>query len=127
MYCPRCLAEYPDDYIECADCRVRLVEAPPREPDGRHALELVTILEVHDSFALNLAKASLEEAGIDYLVSGEDSGYLPGFHGASGIGATPLWKCSCRIQVRPEMEIAARELLEPLQSAEPADQREPES
>ncbi|RPI08853.1 MAG: DUF2007 domain-containing protein [Acidobacteriales bacterium] len=92
-----------------------------------NALELVTVLETHDSFALSLAKASLQEAGIDYFVEGEDPDYLPGFHGASGIGATPLWKCSCRIQVLPDSASAARSLLEPLQHPESAGGSEPES
>jgi hypothetical protein len=81
----------------------------------QHALELVTVLEIRDSFALGLAKASLDDAGIDYVVNGEDPGYLPGFHGGSGIGATPLWKGSYRIQVAAECAEEARALLEPLQ------------
>ena len=116
MHCPRCLTEYRDGFTECANCRIPLAAGPPSELHGQHALELVTVLEVRDSFALGLAKASLDEAGIDYLVSGEDLGYMPGFHGASGIGATPLWKCSCRIQVAPDCADEARALLEPLQN-----------
>ncbi len=80
--------------------------------------DLVTVLETDDTFALALAKASLEEAGINYLVSGDDPRYFPlyGVVGAPGIGQTPLWKCSCTIQVARESEAEARALLEPLQN-----------
>ncbi len=76
--------------------------------------DLVTVLVTHDSFALSLAKASLDEAGIPYIVRAEAPDYLPGFHGASGIGATPLWKAVAEIQVARECEADARLLLEPL-------------
>lgn len=81
--------------------------------------DLVTVLETNDTFALALAKSSLEEAGIDYLVSGDDPRYFPlqdGVVGAVGIGQTPLWKCSCKIQVARKSEAEARALLEPLQN-----------
>jgi hypothetical protein len=78
-------------------------------------VEAVAVLEVKDSFALSLAEAALKQAGIPYVVHTEDAQYLPGVGGTSGIGATPLWNCVCRIQVPLEMEETARELLEPLQ------------
>ena len=77
-------------------------------------LALATVLETDDSFALSLAKASLEDAGIDYLVAGDDPRYIAGFPGAFGIGETPLCGCHSRIQVAPEFEAEARDLLEPL-------------
>lgn len=126
MYCPRCFVEYGDDFTECTDCRLRLAAGVPPNRCDRHALKPVTVLEVRGPFALSLAKTSLEEAGIDYLVSEEDAGYLPGFYGTSGIGTSPLWKCS-RIQVMPEFENEARALLEHLQSSEHAGQIESDS
>jgi hypothetical protein len=89
--------------------------APPRSAD-EHDLQLVTVLETEDSFALGLAKASLEGAGIDYLVSGDDPrnfGPYPVTHLA---GQIPLCGCSCRIQVTPEHEAEARALLDPLRN-----------
>ncbi|MGC9970166.1 MAG: DUF2007 domain-containing protein [Bryobacteraceae bacterium] len=81
-----------------------------------HAMELVAVLETDDSFALTLAKASLEDAGIDYLVTGDDPRYMAGWIPREyGGGMTPLGRCSCRIQVAPESEAEARALLEPLQ------------
>ena len=82
-----------------------------------HALDLVTALETDDSFALTLAKSALEDAGIPYVVSGDDPRYIPGFPGAFGVGAIPLCKCSATIQVDRESEAAARALLEPFQAA----------
>lgn len=85
----------------------------------RDQLDLVTVLETSDTFALALAKSALEEAGIDYIVSGDDPknrvGY-PGILGNSGIGETPLWKCSCQIRVTRESEAEALALLEPLRA-----------
>jgi hypothetical protein len=51
-------------------------------------LALATVLETDDSFALSLAKASLEDAGIDYLVAGDDPRYIAGFR-------LPLAHSSC--------------------------------
>jgi hypothetical protein len=82
-------------------------------------LDLVTVLEASDTFALALAKASLEDAGIDYVVSGDDPRYIAGFPDAFAVGETPLWKCSSRIQVAREAEAEAHALLEPLQNPLP--------
>jgi hypothetical protein len=80
----------------------------------------VTVLETADSFALKLAKASLEDAGIPYVTVGDkQGGGLPGFQGTSGIGETPLWRCAVRIQVPARDEAEARELLEPLAHPDP--------
>jgi hypothetical protein len=79
--------------------------------------DLVTVLETEDTFALALAQAALEEAEIDYLVTGDEPRHFSGFpgaFGAAGIGQAPLWKCSSKIQVRREAEAEARALLEPL-------------
>ncbi len=89
-----------------------------------HEPELVTVLETSDTFALALAKSALEDAGIEHLVSGDDPRYFQihdGVVGAAGIGQTPLWKCSCKIQVARESEAEARALLEPLQNPPAAD------
>jgi hypothetical protein len=89
---------------------------------ANHDVELVTVLEARDTLALALAKSALEEAGIDYIVSGEEPKNLPWYPGAfgiAGIGETPLWKCACTIQVARENEAEARALLEPLESQAP--------
>lgn len=131
MYCPRCLTEYRDGFFECADCRVPLAAglppAPASQPANRGALELVTVLETSDTFALTLATASLEDAGIDYIVGCEGHGHHPMFPSAFPIGGTPRVSCECRIQVTPEFASEARALLEPLQTSEPTSGVEAES
>ena len=91
---------------------------------GSDDLDLVTVLETSDTFALSLAKSALEDAGINYLVSGDDPRYFSiydGAVGAPGIGQTPLWKCSCTIRVRRESEAEARALLESLENSPAAE------
>src|ERR1035437_7875047 len=79
-------------------------------------LDLITLRERTDSFSKTIAKSSLEDAGIEYLVSGDNPKYLAGTPGGFGVGEIPLGtKCSCSIQVSRESEREARALLEPLQ------------
>jgi len=111
MYCPQCLAEYREEFTECADCHVPLAAGPLPQPTRLPDVEFVTVLETRDPVALNLAKASLEEAGIEYLMASGESAvalmglaYYPGF---------------CQIQVAREDEEEARALLEPLQEPNP--------
>ena len=88
------------------------------------SLELVTVLETSDTFALTLAKSALEDAGINFLVRGDDPRYFStndGVVGVPGIGQTPLWNCSCKIQVAHESEAEARALLDSLQDPPAAD------
>jgi len=81
-----------------------------------HDADFVTVFEAKDSFALTLAKSSLDDAGIAYVVSGEDLRYAVGVPGAYGIGEIPLGiRCSCSIQVARECESKARALLAPLE------------
>jgi hypothetical protein len=87
-------------------------------------LDLVTVLETSDTFGLSLAKSALEEAGINYLVSGDDPRYFStseGIVGAPSIGQTPLCKAFCKILVARECETQARTLLEALQNPPAAD------
>jgi hypothetical protein len=111
MHCPQCLTEYRDGFTECADCRVPLAPGPPpreEEPAEEHAAELVTVLETSDPFAANLAKATLEDNGIEYVLGGDDSEER-GLSGMSPLGAMPS-----RFLVEAHLAESARELLEPL-------------
>jgi hypothetical protein len=83
----------------------------PKMPDVR----LVRVFEARDSFGFSLAVSALEEAGIDFLVSGDEP-RSPFVDYTVGVGQTPLLKCSSRILVAPEDEREARTLLEPLQN-----------
>jgi hypothetical protein len=115
MYCPQCLTEYREGFFECADCHVSLALGLPPERPTVPEVRLVTVLETRDSFALTLATSALEEADIEFLVSG-DQPRFPHANDAFGVGQTPLLTCSCRIQVASEDERGARALLEPLQN-----------
>jgi len=84
-----------------------------------HELESVTVLETHDIFALALAKASLEEAGIEFLVKSRDLSDMRMPQDGTSLGLTPLCGCYSQIQVAREFEDEARELLEPLRNPEP--------
>jgi len=122
MHCPQCLIEYRDGFMECADCRIPLKSGPPPDLASSpaqprdHGLDVVTVLETDDSFALTLAKSALDDGGIEYIVIGDDPRYIPGFEGGFGLGAIPFGGCSCSIQVARESEDKARALLEPLQN-----------
>ncbi len=113
MYCPRCRTEYREGVSECADCGAPLVAELPKVAEEAHDLELVTVLETEDSVALGLAKAALEEAGIEYLVSSNEE--LRQFiRGGFGMNPDQVPYQTCRIQVAAESEVEARALLEPL-------------
>jgi len=114
MHCPQCLTEYRDGFTECADCHVSLAPGPPPNPPAEpHAVNLVTVLETSDPFAVNLAKATLEDAGIEYVTAGDDSAE----RGLTGM--SPMGAMASQIQVESERADAARELLEPLLNPEP--------
>jgi hypothetical protein len=113
MHCPRCLTEYRDGFSECADCRVPLADGPPPAAQPpEHEVNLVTVLETSDPFLMNLAKATLEDAGIEYVVAGDDAGerLLTGMP----VGAQPL-----QFQVEAASAAKAREALAPLENPEP--------
>lgn len=145
MYCPKCLTEYRDGFLECADCHVALAPGLPPQlatgpspqviagphlqaPDNGE-LALITVLETDDRFALSLATAALEDGGIEYLVAGETAEFdeIPCIFGS---GQSRLYNCPCRIQVAPESEAEAREILErfqePLSAAEIEGEVEPD-
>jgi len=125
MHCPQCLTEYRDGFTECADCHVPLAPGPPppvaEEPAGEHVAELVTVFETSDPFAVNLAKATLEDNGIEYVIGGDDS-QERGLTGMSPMGAMPT-----KFIVEAHLVASARELLDPLLHPEPIAEEEAEN
>ena len=100
MFCPNCRTEYRAGITKCADCGTELVaELPPEPPDTSGP---VTVLETGSLAVLELAKSMLDEAGIRYIAKGE----LP----MAQLAVGPV-----EIQVSPEDEDEARELLEDLE------------
>ena len=122
MHCPQCLAEYRDGFTECADCRVPLAPGPPpKPPEEGHAVELVTVLETRDPFVANLAKATLEDNGIEYVMAGDD----PEEREVSGM--TAMGAASSKFQVEANCADEARELLDPLLNPQPITEEETEN
>jgi len=115
MHCPQCLTEYRDGFKECADCHVALAPGSPPNPpaEAGHSVELVTVLETSDPFVVNLAKATLDDNGIEYVLGGDDSAER-GLTGMTPAGATPT-----RILVETTHAEDAGELLDPLVNPTP--------
>jgi hypothetical protein len=82
-------------------------------------LELVTVLEARDSIAVSLAKGTLEEAGVPYVIVEQGPPLPSPIWGGAGIGGSLLSKWASAIQVPREFEARARELLDPLRNPEP--------
>jgi hypothetical protein len=119
MHCPQCLTEYRDGFTECADCRVPLAPGlPPGPEEEAHNVELVTVLETTDPFVANLAKATLEDNGMEYVLAGDD----PDERGLTGM--SPMGALASRFQVEAHAAERARELLEPLVNPEPLAEEE---
>lgn len=117
MHCPQCLTEYRDGFSECADCRVPLAPGrPPSAVPDEHQINLVTVLETHDSFAANLAKATLDDAGIPYVERGDDAAER-GLTGMTQAGAL-----ASQIQVEASRAEEAREALEPILNPQPVEE-----
>jgi hypothetical protein len=74
---------------------------------------LVTVLESSDPFVVSLGKSTLEDAGIEYAVEGDDSGERT-LTGMSSMGAM-----ASVIQVESACAERAREVLAPLLNPEP--------
>jgi hypothetical protein len=121
MHCPQCLTEYRDGFSECTDCHVPLAPGRPPEASEEHQVDLVTVLETSDPFVVNLGKASLEDAGIRYVVGGDDSAE----RGLSGM--SPMGAMASQIQVESARAAEARELLEPLRNPEALVEEETEA
>lgn len=107
MFCPQCGAEYQEGIGKCADCGVKLVATPPvaSEPEW---VDFVTVLTTRDHAELAVAKSLLEGEGIPFFARNEEVENL--------IATGPV-----EVQVAPEHERAAREILENLNEPEEAE------
>jgi hypothetical protein len=122
MHCPKCLTEYRDGFSECSDCHVPLAPGrPPADIPEDHDVDLVTVLETSDPFAADLGKATLEDAGIEYVTGGDDSGE----RGLTGL--SPAGALASELKVEASRAAEAREALEPLLNPEPIGEDEPEN
>ena len=111
LRCPRCLKEYRDGYLECADCKIPLMfgDAPNKSQTEKFP-KLVGVLDTNDNFALASATTALSEAEIVFdIVAISD---VP----ANLKAETPEWRIRpTRILVAAEDEPEARTLVEPFQ------------
>jgi hypothetical protein len=114
LHCPQCLTEYRDGFSECVDCHVSLAPGtPPAPPSVEHEVQLVSVFETSDPFVMNLAQAALQDAGIEFLLAGDD----PAERMLTGM--TPAGARPSQLQVESALQAEARAALEPLQNPEP--------
>lgn len=104
LYCPECGAEYRDGFVECSDCRVALVSEPPTKPPPVD-IELECVYESTNPALLAMAKSLLEDAGIEFISSGD-----------AQFAVLPV--LPVRIEVDRERAEEAKALLSELESAE---------
>ena len=120
MYCPQFLTEYREGFVECADCRVPLLPGLPPEPaEAPPGAPPVTVLETSDPYVLSMAKASLEDAGIESIESSPETALR-------SIGLEPVHIGLFHLQVSPDSEGEARNLVEPLLNPVPESELPPE-
>lgn len=105
VFCPQCETEYREGISQCRECGVALVPALPAG-EAPEWVDFVTVLVTRDHSELALAKSLLEGAGLPFFARNEGVENL--------IAAGPV-----EVQVRPEHEAEARELLRDLN--EPAE------
>ncbi|HEX3748192.1 MAG TPA: DUF2007 domain-containing protein [Bryobacteraceae bacterium] len=99
-----------------------LVPGPaPKPREEGHSVELVTVFETTDPFAANLAKATLEDSGVEFVMSGDDSDE----RGLTGM--SPMGAMASRFQVEAQRAEVAREVLEPLLNPQPIGEEEAEA
>jgi len=113
LYCPRCGAEYREGFASCSDCRVALVTEPPEESPPVD-VDLECVFESTNPALLAVVKSLLEDAGIDYLSSGDAQ--------FSVLPVLPV-----RIEVDHSRAEEARALLEDLESADEPDEPDEDS
>ena len=100
MLCSQCGAEYREEMSQCRACGGALVPALPAG-EAPEWVDFVTVLLTRDHAELAVAKSLLEGAGIPFFPRNEEVENL--------IAAGPV-----EIQVRPEHEAEARDLLRDL-------------
>jgi len=100
VFCSQCGAEYREEVSQCCECGGALIPALPAR-EAPEWVDFVTVLLTRDHSELALAKSLLEGAGIPFFARNEEVESL--------IAAGPV-----EVQVRPEHEAEARDLLRDL-------------
>lgn len=110
MKCPNCGHELSESAERCTACNAELVRDEAVEPADEPMPDLVTVLESKDPTLWPVVKALLEAEGIECCVENEHMQDLIGL-GRFGTGFNPIVG-PVYLQVAPEDEAAARELIE---------------
>lgn len=114
MFCPECRDEYEPGVVECAECKVPLVEMLPPEPEMVYE-DYTTIFSSGSPAVIAVAKSILDASGIKYVVKGEGLQDLFAL-GSFGTGFNPVIGSS-EILVGLEDEKDARKLLGDLEES----------
>jgi Putative prokaryotic signal transducing protein len=90
MFCPECLGEYREGFVECADCGVALVaKLPTPELEEIPDEKLVALVRTGDLNELAFAEAVLTDAEIPFVKKGESVQDLFAL-GRVGMGFNPI-------------------------------------
>ncbi len=68
MRCPNCGIEGTADLKVCDNCGREIAETPAADP----AMPFIPVMETSDRLRLAMAKGLLDEAGLAYLVTGDE-------------------------------------------------------
>jgi hypothetical protein len=85
-YCPHCGAEYRPGFVTCPDCRVDLVDTPPRTEDEEHFTgPIVELTRLPSRFEADILIAKLQSAGMRAVLdAGDAGGWYPNLGMAHG-------------------------------------------
>src|SRR5947208_5167121 len=72
MFCPECGSEYRAGFTTCADCRVPLVDAPPRSETGGDPgpVQLLLLCVTREVGDLALVRCLLDSVDVPYVLNG---------------------------------------------------------
>ena len=88
MFCPKCGVEYRPGFSRCTDCDVELSEKPLKKSREQELNEpLVRIYVCHNPAELPVVESLLTEAGVKFMVKGEQ---IQGMLGGGQVGGTNL-------------------------------------
>jgi len=85
MFCPECKTEYREGFIECADCKVQLVDTLELENENNEQklevyenVKFKSVLSTYNVGDIALIKGLLDDAGITYFFQGENISHIRG-------------------------------------------------
>lgn len=70
MYCPQCRTEYREGFDVCADCKIKLVEELPPEPDPEF-IEYEQVMQTYNPADIAIIKSILDAEEVTYYFKGD--------------------------------------------------------